>query len=53
MVSLLVDEATDQPLAKTRRVEDGKYCVLCLEELTEMAKVVTTKSCCKQTAHID
>ena len=52
MVSLLVDEATDQPLAKTRRGEDRENYVICLEELTEMAKVVTTKRCCKQPAHI-
>ena len=52
MVSLLVDHATDQPPAKTRRVEDRKNYIISLEELTEMAKVVTTKRCCKQPAHI-
>ena len=53
MVSLLVEEATDHPPVKRRRVEDREKCVICLEEVTEMAMVVTTKSCCRQTAHVD
>ena len=53
MVFLLLEDTTDQPPAKTRRVEDRENWVICLEELTEIAKVMTTKSCCKQTALID
>ena len=53
MVSLLVEEATDHPPANRRRVEGRDKCVICLEEFTEMAMVVATKSCCRQTAHVD
>ena len=31
---------------------NGKTCIICLEEHREMGKVVTTNSCCKQTAHV-
>ena len=40
--------------AKRRKVEggEGETCVICLDDCSEMAKVVTTNSCCKQTAHV-
>ena len=40
--------------AKRKKVEDGdgETCVICLDDCSEMAKVVTTNSCCKQTTHV-
>ena len=47
MVSLLIDGNTDQSPAKRWRVGDGETSITCLQEFTQLAKVVTPKSCCK------
>ena len=54
VVSLLGDDETDRCPAKRRRVEggDGDTCVICLDDSSKMDKVVTTNSCCKQTANV-